>query len=119
MATTPEAKVKARIHAALKSYGAWAANYIGGTYANNGVADILACPKGRFFAIEAKAGTNKPTALQIKSLMAVDASGGVALVINEANLQYLKDSLNNPWLAQSNYKEFITPAVREALGLKQ
>lgn len=60
MAATPESKVKAKIHAALKAVDAYAVNYIGGQYANNGTPDILACLNGRFVGIEAKAGRGKP-----------------------------------------------------------
>ena len=64
---TPEAKVKAKIHKALKAAGAYAVNYIGGQFANNGTPDILACLEGRFIGIEAKAGRGKPTDLQISN----------------------------------------------------
>ena len=106
MATTPEAKVKRHIHAALDACGAYAVNYIGGMYANNGTPDILACVSGRFLAVEAKAGRNKPTAIQIKNLRDIDAAGGVALVINESNLDYLVECLNDIQHARSNFKLF-------------
>lgn len=108
MATTPEAKVKRTIHRLLTEAGAYAVNYIGGQYANNGTPDILACLNGRFIGIEAKAGTNKPTALQINALAAIDEAGGVALVINESNLQYLKECLHDIRHARSNFRLFET-----------
>lgn len=86
---TPEAKVKAKVHAKLKAAGAYAVNYIGGMYANAGTPDILACINGRFVGIECKAGANKPTLIQLKNLRDIEAAGGVALVINEANLSEL------------------------------
>lgn len=101
---TPEAKVKAKIHKYLKDAGAYAVNYIGGQYANNGTPDILACVKGRFFGIEAKAGRGKPTTLQLINLRKIDEAGGVALVINEKNL-HLLDDLDT---VTSNYKEWYT-----------
>jgi hypothetical protein len=106
MAQTPEAKVKARIHAALKAAGAYAVNYIGGQYANNGTPDILACLDGRFIGIEAKAGRGKPTALQVRALRVIDEAGGLALCINENNLDYLKECLSNVRQARSNWREF-------------
>jgi hypothetical protein len=99
---TPEAKVKAKIHAALKAQGAYAVNYIGGLHANNGTPDILACWQGRFIGIEAKAKTNKPTDLQIVNLRRIDEAGGIALVINETNLETVNDLSN----ARSNYTLF-------------
>ncbi len=116
MAATPESKVKARIHAALKAAGAYAVNYIGGQYASNGTPDILACLHGRFIGIEAKAGRGKPTALQVRALQRIDEAGGLALVINEKSLDYLKECLNDVRQARSNWREFegILRSAQEA-----
>lgn len=112
MPATPESKVKAKVHAALKAAGAYAVNYIGGQYAANGTPDILACLHGRFVAIEAKAGKNKPTALQILALRKIDAAGGLALVINESNLDYLKECLNDIQTAESNFHLHCTASTK-------
>lgn len=106
MAATPESLVKKKIHAALKAVGAYGVNYIGGQYAKAGTPDILACLDGRFIGIEAKAGTNKPTMLQIIALREIDKAGGLALVINENNLVYLIGCLHDIRNAKSNYREF-------------
>jgi hypothetical protein len=86
MATTPEAKVKAKIKAVLKAHNIYYAMPIGTGYGNSGVPDFLCCVNGYFFAIEAKAGKGTTTALQEKNLTNVREAGGVALVINETNL---------------------------------
>lgn len=106
MAATPESKVKAKIHAMLKEHGVYAVNYIGGAFANNGTPDILACVRGRFYAIEAKAGKNRPTDLQLSNLRRISEAGGVALVINETNLIYLEDLLYGRIPIRSNYQLF-------------
>lgn len=100
---TPEAAVKLKIHAALKAQGAYAVNYIGGLHANNGTPDILVCLNGRFIGIEAKAGGNKPTELQLHNLKRIEEAGGLALVINETNLELL-DVLRH---IKSNYRLFV------------
>lgn len=105
MAATPEAKVKAKVHAKLKAASAYAVNYIGGQYANSGTPDILACIAGRFVGIECKAGKNKPTTLQLRNLQRIEAAGGLALVINETNLELLDDLKN----ARSNWQDFGQP----------
>ena len=115
MAQTPEAKVKAKIHAILKAHRAYAVNYIGGISANNGTPDILACLNGRFIGIEAKAGKNKPTDLQTLNLKRIDEAGGLALVINEENLPLLKDILDAPH-ARSNYHLFARPLTEADTG---
>lgn len=112
---TPESLVKKKIHAILKAHRAYAVNYIGGISANNGTPDILACLNGRFIAIEAKAGKNKPTDLQTLNLKRIDEAGGLALVINEENLPLLKDILDAPH-ARSNYHLFARPLTEADTG---
>jgi hypothetical protein len=90
MATTPEAKVKAKIKAILKEHNIYYAMPIGSGYGNAGVPDFLCCVNGYFVAIEAKAGKGQATALQLKNLRDINASGGYTCIINETNLDYLK-----------------------------
>lgn len=109
MADTPEVKVKKKIHAILKSATAYAVNYIGGQYATSGTPDILVCINGRFVGIEAKAGKGKPTQLQLNSLRDIHRAGGVALIINEANLHTLAGALTATVAGgqPSNYTDFL------------
>ena len=93
MASTPEVLVKKKIRKLLDEAGAYYAMPIGTGYGNSGVPDFLICHKGKFIAVEAKAGTNKPTALQELHLEKIRARGGIALVINETNLDALKQEL--------------------------
>ena len=86
MAQTPEAKVKAKIKDILKKHNVYYAMPIGTGYGNSGVPDFLCCVNGKFLAIEAKSGNNKPTALQNKNIREIQDAGGVALVINETNM---------------------------------
>lgn len=118
MARTPEAAVKAKIHAMLKARGAYAVNYIGGISANNGTPDILACLQGRFIAIEAKAGNNKPTDLQTLNLKRIDEAGGLAMVINETNLSVLEVMLDDPQFARSNYHLHTKPLTEDDGGTR-
>lgn len=93
MPSTPEVKVKKQIRKLLDAAGAYYAMPIGSGYGNAGVPDFLICHKGRFIAVEAKAGTNKPTALQEAHLARIAATGGIALVINETNYHQLTEAL--------------------------
>ena len=93
MAATPEAKVKAKIKAILKEHNVYYAMPIGTGYGNSGVPDFLCCVRGKFVAIEAKAGKGKTTALQDKHLRDIEAAGGKALVINENNIDDLTQAL--------------------------
>ena len=62
-----------------------------GIYAKAGVSDILACIKGRFVAIEVKRPGNKPSAVQLQFITAVNSIGGLAFWAD--NLQDVKDKL--------------------------
>lgn len=86
MAKTPEAKVKDKIKSILKANNVYYAMPIGTGYGNSGVPDFLCCVNGKFLAIEAKAGSNKPTALQEKAMSDIRKAGGEALVINDDNV---------------------------------
>ena len=94
MALTPEAKVKAKIKAILKAHNIYYAMPIGTGYGNSGVPDFLCCVNGRFVAIEAKAGKGTTTALQEKNLTNVRESGGLAMVVNETNIEDLQTLIN-------------------------
>lgn len=93
MAGTPEAKVKKRIKKLLAEYNVYYAMPIGTMFGNSGVPDFLCCVRGRFLAIEAKAGKGRTTALQEKQLKDIREAGGLALVVNEDNLDELEKLL--------------------------
>lgn len=90
MASTPEAKVKAKIKTILKEHNIYYAMPIGSGYGNAGVPDFLCCVNGFFVAIEAKAGKGVATALQLKNLEQINKAGGYTCIINETNLDYLR-----------------------------
>ncbi len=90
---TPEAKVKKRVTEILKRYNAYYFFPATGGYGKSGVPDIICCYKGRFIAIECKAGKNEPTALQWKNLHAIQDAKGIALVINENNIEIVETVL--------------------------
>jgi Holliday junction resolvase len=93
MASTPEKKVKSKVTSVLKELGAYYFYPVTSGFGTSGVPDIVGCYRGIFFGIECKAGKNKPTALQLKNLNQISASGGVALVINEENVADVRATL--------------------------
>jgi Holliday junction resolvase len=98
MAMTPEAKVKKRIKETLDSMGAYFIQPIGTGFGANGAPDIVACYKGFFIGVEAKAGKGKTTALQEFNLTRIRAMGGLALVINEMNVLQLRELIES-WVS--------------------
>jgi len=83
---TPEAKVKKKVVDVLKKGGAYYFFPATGGYGRSGVPDIVGCYRGVFFAIECKAGTNKPTALQEAEMHKIREADGQILVVNEDNI---------------------------------
>jgi len=83
---TPEAKVKKKVVDVLKKGGAYYFFPATGGYGRSGVPDIVGCYRGVFFAIECKAGANKPTALQEAEMHKIREADGQVLVVNEDNI---------------------------------
>jgi len=92
---TPEGKVKKRVKEIINDVGAYYAMPVGTGFGNSGVPDFLVCKDGRFYGIECKANGNKPTALQLKHLDDIRKAGGIALVIDETNVETLRKELTN------------------------
>ena len=90
---TPEAKVKRKVTTTLKDAKVYHFYPVMGGYGSSGVPDIVGCHNGKFFAIECKAGNNKPTALQEQHLQKIRDSGGIAIVVNEENLNAVQEML--------------------------
>ncbi len=93
MAQTPERKVKSEVREVLKELGAYYVMPITGGYGNSGAPDFLVCLRGRFIGIECKAGKGKTTALQERNLRQIKDAGGVALVVNEDDVDKLMSFL--------------------------
>lgn len=93
MATTPEGKVKKGVRQVLDALGAYYVMPVTGGYGKQGAPDFLVCYQGKFFGIETKAGKGKTTALQELNLKKIIDCGGVALVVREEDVKYLKSLL--------------------------
>jgi Holliday junction resolvase len=96
---TPEAKVKKKVAELLKKYKAYYFFPAMGAFGRAGIPDIVGSYRGYFFAVECKAGKGKTTALQEAEIEKIRATGGMAFVINEANLDLLETYL------KENYHE--------------
>lgn len=90
---TPEAKVKTAVIKILKANNVYYFFPATHGYGRSGVPDIVSCVRGRFVAIECKAGNNKPTALQERELDNIRRARGIAVVINENNINLLETIL--------------------------
>lgn len=90
MANTPVKKVKDKVVKLLKAHGIY--YFFPATFGmgRSGVPDVVCCWRGKFLAVECKAGKNTTTALQDREIAAIRSAGGIALIINENNLDELK-----------------------------
>lgn len=92
---TPEKRVKNQIVKQLKTLGEDVYYFFPATggYGRSGVPDIVGCYKGKFFAIECKAGKNTTTALQKRELENIAKAAGEAWVVNEENIDSVLKTL--------------------------
>lgn len=93
MAQTPEGRIKAEVRKLLDEFDIYHFMPAANGFGRAGIPDIICCFKGRFIAIECKAGKGTTTALQDRELAAIRTAGGMALVVNETNIQDLKERL--------------------------
>ena len=93
MAQTPEGKVKAAVRKLLVEFGIYYFSPAANGFGRAGIPDIICCFGGRFIAIECKAGKGTTTALQDRELAAIRTAGGMAMVVNETNIDELKEKL--------------------------
>jgi Holliday junction resolvase len=92
---TPEGKVKAKVKAILKEYGAYTITPFTAGYGASGAPDLIVCYKGKFIGIECKAGKNRPTALQTHHLSDITDCGGYSLVIRPDNIETVRELLES------------------------
>jgi Holliday junction resolvase len=93
MALTPEKKVKNKCVTLIKAYGVYYFFPSMNGFGRSGVPDIICCANGNFLGVECKAGTNKPTDLQLLEMVKIRDAGGKTLVVNEDNLNELEELL--------------------------
>ena len=93
MALTPEGRVKARLKKHLDAMGIYNFSPVQNGMGRAGIPDIIGCYEGRFVAFECKAGKGKTTALQDRELAAIQTAKGLAFVINEHNVDNIKELL--------------------------
>ena len=107
MAQTPEKKVKDAVTKILKEFGAYYFYPVMGGYGRSGIPDIISCYKGRFIAIECKAGNNKVTALQEAELKKIEDARGYVLVVNEENIESVRNTLHTmEWVEEHNERAY-------------
>lgn len=103
---TPEAKVKAKVKKILVELGAYYTMPMGTGFSSSGAPDFIICIAGLFYGIECKANGGKPTALQLKHFDDIRKAGGIALVIDESNVDSLRKELLSHEQVRSYFEAF-------------
>lgn len=98
MARTPEGAVKQTVKRILDALGVYHFSPFQAGMGRAGIPDIICCCDGQFLAIECKAGKGKLTLLQEREINKIRENGGTALVINEENINQLKEAIT--WLSK-------------------
>jgi Holliday junction resolvase len=94
MASTPEKKVKDKVIKILRDNNVYYFYASTHGFGRSGIPDLVCCVGGKFVGIECKAGSNKPTELQLRELRAIQAAGGRSLVVNESNIHEVSEVIN-------------------------
>jgi hypothetical protein len=90
---TPEGRVKKKVKEVLNELGAYYTMPVTGGYGGSGAPDFIICIGGLFYGIECKANGGKPTALQLKHHDDIRKAGGIALVVDETNVENLRKEI--------------------------
>ena len=92
---TPEGKVKDKVREIFDNLGVYWFMPVTGGYNRSGIPDFIACCNGFFIAVETKSKHTRHgvTALQEQNIKHIKDQGGIALVINEDNLDELEKVL--------------------------
>lgn len=89
---TPEKKIKAKVKVILKKLDAYYHMPVQTGYGAPTL-DFICCINGRFVAIETKADRKLATKLQLKTARDIMAADGIALLVNESNIDTLESWL--------------------------
>lgn len=113
MAKTPEGKIKDKVVGILKEEGVYYFFPATHGFGRSGVPDIVCCVNGYFLAIEVKAGTNKPTALQVREIEAIRRCNGVAVVANDENWDMVRALVQELSLraAREGVRHWVQPCM--------
>ena len=99
MALTPEGRVKAAVRKILDAEQVYHFSPAANGFGRAGIPDIICCVNGAFIAFELKAGKGKTTALQDREIAAISGHGGIVMVINETNIDKVKEIIQ--WTKKS------------------
>ena len=75
----------------LTEQGIWFVKFFGNGFTKAGIPDLLCCVNSHFLAIEVKAETGKPSALQLHHVAKIKECGGHAVIVKPSQFDELKE----------------------------
>lgn len=97
-----EKDIENKIKFALKEANCYYIKNHGSQYARPGIPDIIFNLDGFFVALEVKKWPNKPTKIQTFHLKEIDKNKGIALIVDDLNLNKFCEILK-----RRNYEDFV------------
>lgn len=79
----------------------------GGKYGKSGIPDIIACVNGKFYGIEDKTTTGRPSMLQLKNLEWIRNAGGYGILLYPKDFTNFTLFVTSPRGFMDWYKENI------------
>ena len=95
---TPESFEKQDIRNYLRQRNIWHFMPQGTGFGTNGIPDIIGCYKGRFIAIELKAGKGVASSAQLEFIRRVNEAGGIGFVAYDLDTVIEKLGLGDRFL---------------------
>jgi len=90
-----EGDVKSKVKDILNGIGAWWYMPVQTGYGVKGIPDFVCCLNGKFIGIETKFGKNDLSKWQKVQIERIKDANGTVFVINELNVTYLQDLLED------------------------
>lgn len=89
-----ESTFKAKVIEFLKTMNrCWFFKVWGGGFQRAGIPDIVGCLNGKFFALELKSDSGKPTPLQLYTLGLINKAGGFTMVVYPWEFEDMMEAL--------------------------
>lgn len=106
MGLGPEKKIENALRKAVETHGGWITKTFASPNTNKGIPDLLGVVHGRFIALEVKRlSGGKPTPVQIRDLLRLNAAGAIGLVTNDVSIVTVLDDIldTDPAINPANF----------------
>lgn len=101
-----ETPFKHKVEKLLDDHNAWYIKYWAGSkFTKEGIPDILACVRGKFYGIELKGDDGRPALLQLIKLRDIRNAGGIGILLYPEDYKYFEALIKGNELGEYWYRE--------------